>query len=456
MPDPTSPTPIADALVLCMTRGMSLGEWERLGLLEREWSLYEHIADAYRQIVVLSYGEAEGEERVAGLLSPAPIVVTPADAPDAPANVAEALGDARSVVVKTNQMDGVEAAIRTAHHLRSTGRRVGLIARGGYLRSRFAADQFGPASRQAADAAADERAICEAADVVVGSTPDMAHALAWRYGVAFERTRVIPNYVMAMGPSTCACDRKPIVLYAGQLVKRKRVDMLLRATARLSRETATRLTFSIIGQGPEEAALKELAADLGVNAVFEARIEHSKLQDRMRQAAIYAQASALEGHPKTVIEAMACGAAVVVTDSPGMGEVITHGVTGLRVEPHEGALGDAIDLLMNDEEWREQMGHAAAHAAQERFGLHVIGPLEEAAHRAAIESGGEGVGGPAGVRWDPALVEAGHGAAEAWALALGAFAKRLDAGETERMLMRLEQTTRDMREQVAGAKRASA
>jgi len=435
---------------------MSLVEWRRLGLIEREWGMYQALSEHYGRIVVMSYGEDAAEREVAGTLSPSPIVVAPADAPEAPARVAAALGDATSVVVKTNQMDGVGPAIRTAKWLRSRGACVGLVGRGGYLRSRFAADQCGAASRQAMEAAAEEHELCAAADVVVGTTPEMTHALAWRYGVAFEWTRVVPNYVLVQGSTTCAAERDPVVLYAGQLVARKRVEMLIEACSRLGEENRGRLTLSIIGEGPEESRLRSLCGDLGVNAVFEKRIGHAELLRRMSRAAVYAQASALEGHPKTVIEAMASGAAVVVTDSPGMGEVITHGVTGLRVEPHAGAIADAIDLLLNDEPWREQMGHAAAHVAQERFGLRSILPREVEAHRLAMSSAGRFVRPDTGVRWDPSLPDMGIDSAGAWERSLTAFARHLDPEHAERVLGQVEATARGLRESAARERRATA
>lgn len=450
----THPTPssIADALILTLTRGMSLAEWQRLGLIEREWGLYTQLAGQYSRIVVLSYGDPATELQIAAGMSPTPVVICPASAPDAPARVAHALPGIASAVVKTNQMDGVAAAIRTANHLRSLGVRVGVVGRGGYLRSRFEADQHGPASRQASDAAAEEHDLCAASDIIVGTTPEMVHALSWRYGVEFERTRVIPNFVVAQGPTVCAAEREPVVLYAGQLVTRKRVDMLVRACARLSDESKARLTLSIIGEGPEEAALKSLASELGVRAIFERRIGHVALLERMRRAAIYAQASTLEGHPKTVIEAMACGAAVIVTDSPGMSDVLTHGVTGLRVDSQPGAIADAIELLLTDEAWREQMGHAAGHVAQEKFGLKTIVPMELDAHRAAIARAGQGAHPRAAVRFDPALLDAGTAAAGAWECSLSAFARRLEAEQAQRVLEEIETSVRELRQSVKPAR----
>jgi hypothetical protein len=59
--------PIADALVLSFTRGVSLSDWRRLGLLGREWALYERLAPLYGVIVFVTGGGAEDRAIAAGL-----------------------------------------------------------------------------------------------------------------------------------------------------------------------------------------------------------------------------------------------------------------------------------------------------------------------------------------------------------------------------------------------------
>ena len=151
-----------------------------------------------------------------------------------------------------------------------------------------------------------------------------------------------------------------------------------------------------------------------------------------------AQASALEGHPKTVIEAMALGAAVVVADAPGLGEVVTHGVTGLRVEAQPGPIADAIGFLL-DEPWREQMGHGAgAVAGAVRAGRDRAAGGRPHARRWAYRATGLSRGGD--VRWIRACSE--HGGGEAWSRSMASFASRLEPAEAARWLSEIERTAR--------------
>lgn len=392
------PTPIADSLVLVATLGMSLKAWEESGLLDREWALYRELLPHYRKIVLVTYGGEEDKRVLASLLtsdderSKVSLVANTTRAEPAayvqsiPALVRAILADARTVVVKTNQMAGGDAAVQITQTLRSAGLHVGLIARGGFLWTRFVTYEHGPHSGAAHAAAAHERALCSAADMVVGTTDEMVDDLAWRYGLNPGQTRVVPNYVLADGLVSTSEERdKDTLLYAGQLVKRKRVDLLIRAVA--SEGLRERVRLDIIGGGAERAALEDLAKSLKAPVTFSPRIPHRQLLARMAQCTIYVQASELEGHPKTVLEAMASGAPCIVAASPGLAEVIDHGSTGLRVPADADALAHAVGDLLNDAEWRDMLGSAAARVIRAKFGLPTILREEIEVHRVALARG---------------------------------------------------------------------
>ncbi|MEP7098511.1 MAG: glycosyltransferase family 4 protein [Dokdonella sp.] len=76
-----------------------------------------------------------------------------------------------------------------------------------------------------------------------------------------------------------------------------------------------------------------------------------------------------EGVPKSLIEAAACGLAIVTTDLPGCREVVTqHGVDGLRVEPRDArGLADRILALDDDRELLSRLGRSARQRALTDF-----------------------------------------------------------------------------------------
>ncbi len=391
------PQTIADALVVVFTYGVSLRTWQNTGGISRELALYCALAPKYEKIVLFTYGGPGDQEILDKAISPdlrdkfvlicnSGKQETSVYSSSAPSLVKAALPNAERVVIKTNQMAGGHVAARITPYLRSFGMKVGLVARGGYLWSRMTAYEHGTASKQAIDAAAIEKELCSAADVVVGTTQSMVDDLAWRYMIDPSRTRLIPNYVVEpeMEPKS-ACDRTPgLILYAGQLVKRKRVDVLIDAVAQVEPETRAKLMLEIIGDGPELETLSAQAQTLGVPVTFRGRLPHDELQARMNECSMYVQASELEGHPKTVLEAMAMGAPCVVANSPGLGDVVMHGATGLRIPLDPEAFSRAITEMMADPDWRDVLGSGAARVVHASLGLAATLPKEIEAHQYAL------------------------------------------------------------------------
>lgn len=393
------PDRIADSLVLVFTFGMSLKAWHDTGMLERELELYRKLLGSYGRVVLVTYGEKqecqilrdalpEEERSRFALVCNCEQASLKSYVETLPRRVLEVVeGDAK-VVVKTNQMAGGEAAVTILEALRSAGKPAALLARGGYLWSRFVTHEHGPHSEEAEEVAIRERELCRAADMVVGTTQDMVDDLAWRYGLDPARTRVIPNFVLSEAGEANPGEREPgTILYAGQLVGRKRVDVLIEAMARLPDDVKDLARLEIVGDGPARATLRERAGQLGAHVTFAHRLPHRELLARMARCTIYAQASDLEGHPKTVIEAMSTGACVVVADSPGLGVVVEHGATGLRVSPDPDAFARAFAELLRDGDWREMLGSGAARASRKKFALDNILPLEIEAHQQAMAFG---------------------------------------------------------------------
>ena len=75
--------------------------------------------------------------------------------------------------------------------------------------------------------------------------------------------------------------------------------------------------------------------------------------------AVYVICSHYEGNPKTLLEAMACGRAVIGTEVPGIREIIKHDENGLLVPENAGALRQAIQRFFNDPDLRSRLGQAA-------------------------------------------------------------------------------------------------
>jgi len=147
------------------------------------------------------------------------------------------------------------------------------------------------------------------------------------------------------------------VLSVGRLEANKRVDLVIRALARVDR----RLRLVIVGDGPLRAQLESAAADAGVAD----RVDFTGPIDQARLVDVYAGARAIvfppfdEDYGYVTLEAfLARKPVVTTTDAGGPLEFVDDGVTGLVVEPDVDALGAAIARLAADVSLARHLGDA--------------------------------------------------------------------------------------------------
>jgi glycosyltransferase involved in cell wall biosynthesis len=92
-----------------------------------------------------------------------------------------------------------------------------------------------------------------------------------------------------------------------------------------------------------------------------------------------------EGLPVSILEAMACGLAVVATATGGTTEIIEHGVNGLLCAPDDAdALAGLLRMLRQDAELRRQLGARARVTVAERFNVSRIAGETERYLQSAI------------------------------------------------------------------------
>jgi glycosyltransferase involved in cell wall biosynthesis len=100
------------------------------------------------------------------------------------------------------------------------------------------------------------------------------------------------------------------VAFVGRLVKYKNVDALIRAFAEVQKEYRDAM-LKIVGTGPEEANLRNLAGSLGVNAEFYGFVDEEEKIKIIKSSEVLVNPSSVEGLGLILIEAMACNTPVV-------------------------------------------------------------------------------------------------------------------------------------------------
>lgn len=122
----------------------------------------------------------------------------------------------------------------------------------------------------------------------------------------------------------------PVILTTARLAKQKQLDNLLRAFAQVVKETPAKLI--ILGEGPLRLELEQLSKELGIQELVWMPGYDPNPYRYMAKCDLFVLASAWEGCPIALQEAMGCGAAVVVTDAPGgMKDIIDYGKYGMMV-----------------------------------------------------------------------------------------------------------------------------
>lgn len=211
---------------------------------------------------------------------------------------------------------------------------------------------------------------------IVALTEAMKREFRRDFGVSDEKIRVIPNGIdldridATSEPIGLAGDFT--VCTAGRLDPVKNVDLLIEAFLAMgNREAGDRLL--IAGDGPERSRLEALASRLGAGAAIVFLGERRDVPAVMREADVYVQASFYEGMSNTVVEAMACGVAVIATDVGGNPDVVGRDGAGILVPSEDRcALRAALERLKDRPEERARIAAAGRARARGAFSLEAM------------------------------------------------------------------------------------
>ena len=187
-------------------------------------------------------------------------------------------------------------------------------------------------------------------------------------GPRAARIRVIPNGVdmERFRPDGPLAERAagPLVVSVGRLCHARGPDLAVAALAKM-RTPAARLR--LVGDGEDRAALEMQVRALGLTGRVELTGFRQDPAPDFRGADVVIVPSRYDGMALVLLEAMACGAAVVATQVPGSSALAGAGVLVPPEDP--AALARAVDALLADPDRRRQLGRAARQRAVERYSL---------------------------------------------------------------------------------------
>ena len=177
------------------------------------------------------------------------------------------------------------------------------------------------------------------------------------------------------------------LLFVGRLDRQKGAEVALRALAKLTGPAAA-LPLRVVGGGPDEAALRRLAGDLGVadRVRWDGQVPQADLADRYRRAAVLVVPGRDEGFGLVAVEGQLSGAPVVAAASGGLLDVVDDGQTGRTFPPGQPeALARTVEEVLADPEATARMAATARERAATRFGTAASASAYAAVYAEALE-----------------------------------------------------------------------
>ena len=213
-----------------------------------------------------------------------------------------------------------------------------------------------------------ERQGLRAAAAVIATTEEL-RSMASRFS---SRVELIPNGVdtqLFVPAGTAPRSGPPRVLYVGRLSPEKNLETIVHATSSLGAGA----TVTMVGAGPLRGDLEMLARARQAEIKFPGIVEQAKLPAVYGSADVFVLASFTEGHPKVLLEAMACGVPCVASDCAGNRSLITDGETGLLFDPRRpDELAERLRRVLDDPALAARLGKAGRALVAERYDLGIL------------------------------------------------------------------------------------
>lgn len=361
-------TPRPPHLVLFFTEGVSLRTWDEGGMFEREVALYRRLQARGCRITFITYGDARDRAyaaRLPGITIRCNRWGLNLDRYRRWLPVLHAPALARCDVIKTNQSQGADVALRAARLWHKP-----VIARAGFMWALMLQDVPNEMSSRydVPTLIANERAAFTQAQHAVVTTGRMRQHIIEQFGVPEGRVTVIPNYVVTdlFAPTRADYSGNRKLLFVGRLQEQKNLPGLFEAIRGLDVE------LTVIGGGVLAEILKAQAERERLPVQFISNVPNPELPRWLNAADLFVLPSFSEGHPKVLIEAMACGLPVLGADTVGINDVIRHRETGYLCGTAPEAIRAALLDVLGDADLRARMSHNARQYVLDHYALDQI------------------------------------------------------------------------------------
>jgi glycogen synthase len=215
---------------------------------------------------------------------------------------------------------------------------------------------------------------------VVCCSDYMVQHVKWAFGLPNDKLAMVPNGVnprlydglekqdLRNFRLKYALPQEKIVLYVGRLVYEKGIHILINAVPKILAKTDAK--FVIVGSGYMQEQLSNIVKSMGLEhkVLFTGFVDEENLLKLQKVADVSVVPSLFEPFGIVALEAMAAKSPVVVSDTGGLGEIVEHDMTGVKVYPNNtDSLAWGITKILTDTNYSRKLRENAYKKILEKY-----------------------------------------------------------------------------------------
>jgi len=204
-----------------------------------------------------------------------------------------------------------------------------------------------------------EKFILINSDVILATTEKLQHQAK---DIVKHRIPVdiVPNWVDCSNFKPMNINKNFDIISVGRLCEQKNHKLLLEAVDLYNKSQNIKpLKILIISRGELKNSLLDYAEKNNIDLTLIEKVENDTMPQYFNETALFVMSSRYEGHPKAMVEAMACGLPIIGTDVVGIKDVIENNENGILSKEDPVDLMNKIKLLMQDNSFRQKISNGA-------------------------------------------------------------------------------------------------
>ena len=342
-------------VILVFTYGISIKEWDNLGILSREVEIYKKMNKEHNvRFTFLTFGDHEDEKysHLINDLTIIPIYKYINKSKTSIFNFFKTLIGVKKLikfiekptVIKTNQLNGSWVAMMLKLYTKSP-----LYIRTGYNLFEFSVKDKKNIFKKIFYYLLTQISLIYSNNYSVTSNADKLFLEKYFYT---KNISVIPNWVADVKFNDFNNRYKNKVLSVGRLEPQKNFFSLIKSLSN------SNIELDLVGEGSEKKPLRKYADSLNVKLNLLGRLEHSVLNQHYLKYRIFILPSGFEGNPKVVLEAISRGTLIIAKKNKNIAEVITNGLNGVLYENENEIIDKITYFLENESELKKLVNKA--------------------------------------------------------------------------------------------------